>query len=800
MAPHRKLLDISSFKFSTKAETLDALQGQLTSAIIPQLAFYPVQAWQDDPRAVLDDIGSRFGDRMLIVRSSALAEDQAKTSMAGHFVSLPNIPSCNAGVLSDAINKVAASMGSGADQILIQEIAADQVVSGVIMTFDVARGAPYYCIDFDDESGRTDVVTSGSGAHKSLYVHRDTPVNRIRSQRVASFLALARELEEICNCAAIDIEFGMDKTGQLYLFQARRIVLAREWHPVVERRVRRQLSHIVTFLEARSQRRDGILGERSIFAVMPDWNPAEIIGTTPRPLAASLYMELITDSVWSRSRAAMGYRNLGDTDLMIVIANHSFIDVRHSFNSLIPSSVPDNVGEKLVNAWIERLETHKELHDKVEFDIVPTCLDFSFDERFPEFYPGLLGDTEFEQYRSALRELTAISLVPGDENSLSIALAQANQLQSYSSIFEPTEEPYKSLDRARSLLEICREKGTLPFAIAARHAFISEALLRSAVYKGAMSEDRLTAFKRTIRTKSGSMVDEYVAVCTGELDETEFNLKYGHLRPGTYEITSLRYDEREDLFQSQATTPRAAAESVFSLTGDERASLELLLKEARLDVLSADQLLDHAARAISAREDIKFEFTRILSDALLHLLRWGNYHGLSRDDLSFLEWKEICRCLKSPILDDLDRHFLDIADARRREAAMSQTLKLAHIIAKPQDIYVATLNRSMPNFVGMGTAVGRVMKLHANSPSRVDLEGCIVCIDNADPGFDWIFMKNPGALVTRFGGANSHMAVRCAELGIPAAIGCGDQTFERISSATRAELNCVQHIIRPLHG
>lgn len=795
------MADISSFKFGTKAETLDALHGRITSAIVPPLAYYEVQSWRDNPQAVLDDIGSRCKSPMLVVRSSALAEDQAGTSMAGYFESLLNIPSGDVDALSGAIEKVAASMASsGADQILIQEMAVNQIVSGVIMTFDVARGAPYYCIDFDDETGRTDTVTSGSGAHKSLYVHRDASVDFITSDRIKSFLTLARELEEICKCAALDIEFGMDKTGQLYLFQVRRIVLASEWHPVVERRVRRQLCHIETFLEARRQRRDGILGERSIFAVMPDWNPAEIIGTTPRPLAASLYMELITDSVWSRARAAMGYRDLGETDLMIMIANHSFVDVRHSFNSLIPESVPDELGEKLVNAWLNRLETNKELHDKVEFDIVPTCLDFGFDERFQEFYPGLLSKGELDDYRGALRTLTARSLAPGDENSLSVALEMASQLQSSAPTFEPTGEPYKSLDRAKSLLEICREKGTLPFAIAARHAFISEALLRSAVFRGAIDEDRLNSFKRTIRTKSGVMVEEYSAVCAGELDVTEFNKKYGHLRPGTYEITSLRYDEREDLFQSQATIRPAAVEHSFSLTDEERASLERLLKDAGLDLLSADQLLHHAATAIAAREDIKFEFTRVLSDAMSHILKWGNHHGLSRDDLSFLEWKEISSGLKSPLLEDLDRHFLDIADTRRRAAVMSQSFKLAHIISKPRDIYVATLNRSMPNFVGSDIASGRVVQLQANSPSRIDLEGCIVCIDNADPGFDWIFTKNPGALVTRFGGANSHMAVRCAELGIPAAIGCGDQTFERISQASRAELNCGQHTIRPLHA
>ena len=31
---------------------------------------------------------------------------------------------------------------------------------------------------------------------------------------------------------------------------------------------------------------------------MADWNPAEMIGSTPKPLAISLYSELITNDVW----------------------------------------------------------------------------------------------------------------------------------------------------------------------------------------------------------------------------------------------------------------------------------------------------------------------------------------------------------------------------------------------------------------------------------------------------------------------------------------------------------------------
>ena len=103
----------------------------------------------------------------------------------------------------------------------------------------------------------------------------------------------------------------------------------------------------------------------------------------------------------------------------------------------------------------------------------------------------------------------------------------------------------------------------------------------------------------------------------------------------------------------------------------------------------------------------------------------------------------------------------------------------------------------MPNFIGNGKAIGRVQALDQYSSSQSISSNCIICVDNADPGFDWIFTKNITGLVTKFGGANSHMAVRCAELGIPAAIGCGDQLFKRIIASNEVDLNCKEGYVRP---
>ena len=65
--------------------------------------------------------------------------------------------------------------------------------------------------------------------------------------------------------------------------------------------------------------------------------------------------------------------------------------------------------------------------------------------------------------------------------------------------------------------------------------------------------------------------------------------------------------------------------------------------------------------------------------------------------------------------------------------------------------------------------------------------------------YDWIFSFNIKALITKFGGANSHMSIRCAEFGLPAAIGCGEQIFHKLKSSNTIFLNCETKKIEIIH-
>ena len=83
-----------------------------------------------------------------------------------------------------------------------------------------------------------------------------------------------------------------------------------------------------------------------------------------------------------------------------------------------------------------------------------------------------------------------------------------------------------------------------------------------------------------------------------------------------------------------------------------------------------------------------------------------------------------------------------------------------------------------------------------NKVNNLNIDNKIVLIENADPGYDWIFGYKIKGLITKFGGANSHMTIRCNELNIPAAIGCGESMFKNLLKENKLSLNCKNKVIR----
>lgn len=778
-----------SFVFGTKSETLASLKPVLQQAKVLPMQFFTVACWQQQPEVCLAKIAGLEAEK-LVVRSSAQQEDGDSDSMAGAFQSRLNVPADDPAVLSEAIDAVIASFACAPDprnQVLVQPMLTDIQMSGVVMTHDIQRGAPYYHINYDDESGQTDTITGGCGVEKSVMIYRASQLEAIRSPRLRALMQACRELEVLCGSVPLDIEFAIDHQGQVYILQVRRISLYRQWHPVTERRVARQLDHVKAFLARQLGPKSGLYGKRSVLGDMPDWNPAEILGANPRPLAASLYRLLITDSTWREARAAMGYQHPKHQPLMLLIGQHPFIDVRASFNSFLPAGLPAQVASLLVDSWIDRLADNPQWHDKVEFEVVPTCFDFDFDQQFALRYPGLLNARQLAGYREALLNLTKKLVGNEGLGSLTHSLMAVHQRELTQ--FESSRAAGASLESVRDLLLECREQGTFHFSIIARHAFVAESMLRSACRLNVLDVDRVASWKTSITTISGRLTAEFKAVCDGDAPAEAFLARFGHLRPGTYDITSLRYDERSDLFIESALMQAADADSSFCWQPQELAGINALLAKEAWGI-GAQVFFDYAASAIAGREYAKLVFTRDLSDALACLTLWGADNGLSRDDLSFLDIERLLALLTCPMLDDLDRQLLNEVSHSKSRCEDAALIKLSHLLLEPSELFVAPIHRALANFIGQQCVEAPLLVLSANVRASQSLSGKLVCIENADPGYDWIFTRGIAGLITKFGGANSHMAIRCAEFGIPAAIGCGEQLYGRLQTGAKGVLNC----------
>ncbi len=786
------------FSFGTKAETLERISPLLSLCQIPDFTYFSVKEWQSEEEKILFRLVADFSDKQVIVRSSAEAEDSGDNAMAGQFVSIPRVNAGDAEELRSAIDQVISSYrrhngrAVSNDQVIVQYMIDDVLMSGVLFTRDLNTGAPYYAINYDDETGRTDTVTSGGEySNRTLYVHKGAR-DALRSARFQALISAVAEIETLIDGEALDIEFAVDSQFSVHLFQVRRVTSHANWSPDVVDKVDEMASHVRTMVRERMAPKPGVFGSRPVFGQMPDWNPAEIIGRAPRALALSLYRHLITDRVWREARKEMGYHVPEGEALLVSLGGQPYVDARLSFHSFLPNSLPDTICHKLVDAWLERLVAHPQLHDKVEFDVAMTSFAFDFDIRAVRQVSDALSRTELAEFRAASKDLT-FAHVKGDISPIDGELARIEQLKGF-------------LDRTISkgdesnlpeILDECIDLGTRPFSKLARHGFIAQSILRSLIATEIFTDDQANRLMRSIRTVASEFADDTRRVIQGDLKREDFFRSYGHLRPGTYDILSARYDQRQDLLGEEVPSANAMQWDEFHPASSQFASIEKLMKTEGLD-MPPEELINYIRAATTAREYAKFVFTRGLSDSLEIISHWGDRMGLSRDDLSHLEIDVVLAEIAAGEGGGRQIDLKSTAGAGRINHQTTQALRLPQLLFDEEGVHVIPFQLSEPNFVTHKVARGQCVKLGRHDSASVLTAGAIVLIENADPGFDWIFAHHIGGLVTKFGGTNSHMAIRCAEFGIPAAIGCGEQIFERISTANAVEINCAEGHIRPI--
>lgn len=769
--------------FGTKAEMLQRLRPVVTGALIlPQVSF-TVEHWRHHRAGVLSDLAAQpWADGAMIVRSSASAEDRPGSSLAGRFLSLPNITESG---LGDAIDQVAASYADASgplDQVLVQPMLTDVGLSGVAFSRDPATGAPYIIINYN-ETGDTAAVTSGCSEDLKVFVHFRLAEATVPPP-LDAVVEVLREVEDRLGHDSLDIEFAF-AGGQLYLLQCRPLAAAFSG-TLDEETHRALLAALSGKIRAASGPHPYLHGRRTVYGIMPDWNPAEIIGVRPRPLALSLYRRLVTDSIWAYQRHNYGYCNLRSFPLMLSFHGQPYIDVRVSFNSFIPGDLESGLAARLADHYVDRLISKPALHDKVEFEVVLSCYSLDMPERLDELRAHGFTDTECDHLADRLRHLTNRIIHP--DTGLWIGdLAKVQRLDARRQAVLNAD--MDGVARTYWLLEDCKRYGTLPFAGLARAGFVAVQMLRSLVRVGALEPWQYHAFMGEVDTVTRRMGRDF-----HDLDQSAFLERYGHLRPGTYDILSPRYDEEPNRYfdwDRPRGDPEKAASEAFAMTLEQMRMVARLLAEHGLEIDTVG-LFDFIRSSIQGREFAKFAFSRSLSDALSQLLAIGNAYGHDRDAMSYCNI-DVIEGLHIGCEGAAEVLARSIAEGCAGHAA-TLNIVLPPLISAPEQVWSFHVPPTEPNYITRNRAEGPVISL-ADEPGAC-LDGAIVVIPNADPGYDWIFTQKIAGFITAYGGVNSHMAIRAGELDLPAVIGAGKVRYDQWCAAHRLRLDCANHQVQ----
>ena len=764
--------------FTSKSNVLKFLQYQLKNSKIEKLYTFEIQDWKINKNKIIKEISQYFiNSNKVIVRSSAMGEDSLESSKAGSFESVLDVNPKSKKVLINAINLVLNSYEekqnyNQKNQILIQNQSTKTIQSGVIFT-RLRNGSPYYIINFE-EGPSTVGVTQGK-VNNLVKIFRKTKFERI-PKKWKKLLKSIQEIEKITSNTYLDIEFGITNLNEIIIFQVRPLIS--ENNSNLDNKIEKELKKIQIKYKNYTQNNSK---KEIIFSDMADWNPSEIIGSNPNILDYSLYDFLIMNKSWYLGRKEIEYQIPPNPNLMVKFGNKPYVNTLSSFISLTPNKLPKKITTKLLKYYNQELLSNPHLHDKIEFDIVLTCFDLTFDKKLKKLKKIGFTKNEIIKIRDVFVSFTNQIINNFMEVSKNSKLKIEIMSKNRNEIKKNNQGISRKIEMIELLLNDCKKIGAVEFSKMARMGFISTIILKSMVKTNNISQNIEDLILNSIESPLSQFQQDLMSYYNKKMSKTKFLSKYGHLRPGTYDITQLRYDQDNKFleqmqFESNVNTIKIPSNKINKI-----------LEKNGIDTTSID-FIDFVKQSLEYREEFKFEFTKNLSDILELINEIGSEFNLSRNEIANLDIKTIIKSKninKNIVKEKWNKKIY----LNKKQNKINNYLILPPLIFKKNDFNVIEYYSAQPNFITEKSINSETIVLQKNI-SKKELKNKIIILENADPGYDWIFSCNPSGLITKYGGVASHMSIRCSEIGLPAVIGCGEILYENILESSKILLDC----------
>ena len=763
-----------SSKKTSKANNLKKLLNNQSNFLVPKfLIIYKKET--RNLEKLQKKINKSFNkNEILIIRSSSLLEDNLKQSNAGKYLSISNIKNTGNRVIN-AVKKVGKKLGNN-DQIIIQKFISKVDMSGVIFTRDPRNNAPYYIINYD-KSKKTDLVTSGKNnpSINTQIIYRKAKLKK----KFFKLIIVVRKIEKLFKSETLDIEFAI-KNKKIFIFQCRNLIIKNKIK--LDNKIDIALNNLKKKIIKLKKKNPFLSGDTTYFSNMADWNPAEMIGTKPNPLAISLYSELITDETWAIQRVNYGYKNVIPNPLMLNFAGSPFIDLRTDLNSFLPLNLNKITQDKIIKNCLKKIKKKPEIHDKIEFECIETSSDF-------KTYKNKLNIKK--NYSKKLKNLTENLIL--NNSLIKNELKKINYLDK--KIIQIEKSKLSNIHKIYYYIYFCKNFGILPFAGLARLAFIATKFLKSLNLEGEINQEEIEFFYKQPNSISNLIKRDFVKLIKKEISKKEFLNKYGHLRPQTYNISSKNYKEGfNEYFNSQEDLIKNKDKTKLILSKNLIKKIKLYISKNNYK-FKAFSLIKFVSKSIHSREYSKFIFTKCLDKIFDNIKSLCHEINIDLKDIQYCTINTFLKNLNSLSPEKLKNILKNEINVNKKNYEILEKIILPDVIFNENDIYSFSQKQIKGNYITNKEVTSKIQILD-NKKGINNIKNKIILIENADPGYDYLFSYNIKGLITKYGGANSHMSIRCLELGIPAIIGVGEKNYENIKNSNKIYIDCYQKVFK----
>ncbi len=738
----REKIEVAEILLGSKSKSIHNLRG-IKTAEIPKFQVLKKSELKDFEK-ILQELENK-----VIVRSDSEFEDSFKESNAGKFLSIGPVNRKNKLEIKEAIEAVLNSYPVLSDdsRVLIQDYVGEIKSSGVITTRILQNGAPYICISISEGSNSDEVTSGSSNKLKNIYIHKDIEKLTGKYKKYQKILNLVKELIEYISYDLLDIEFAIDEKDQIYLLQVRPLVVKTKLEDN-----KGELLKNIRYYQQLQNKSDSIFGSRTVLSNMSDWNPAEMLGESPNFLSLSIYKTFITNDSWYIQRKEFGYKGVVKDRLMFNFGNKCYIDVRASLNSFLTKSLNEDESEKIIDYQIDKLIENPELHDKIEFEIAETAYIFGLEQKINNRYKDILSKKTISNWISDLKILENNYLKILNKNNKKITYFY-NQLNPSMDFFD------------KKVINGIKKNMAVPFSHHARLAFIYFSHLNNFVKNEVISESEKQNLLNNLNTISSQFSKSLHDLKNKKMSYKKFISIYGHVRPNNYDLYSKNIRDEGKEFIDFLIENLQKKDNHNIDTEDTLKKIDKYLYLQRYN-FSSSEWHNLFEGSIISRENSKFMYSKAI-DLTLNQIKQN--HNLDENKIKNLNFEFFSKTGK--IFYESENSYFELPD----------------IITNSNDfLFFENLN-TKPNFIGQNIVKGELSPISEKKNQRY--KNKIILLPNADPGWDWILNLPIKGMITKYGGPNSHMAIRASEKNITSVFGVGDDLFKELQNSNILEID-----------